>query len=99
VRILGSFFSVAIAPDYRALWFTSLWSVGSERKLQLTPISDNKWSILSDKMLSPLESDASRISGNCSYWTFLRRVLGNSLQQKERKLVRSFLQQPKLKIE
>src|SRR3954471_19582673 len=43
-----------VAQGYRPLWFTGLWSVGSERNLQLTPISDNEWSLLIEKKLSPL---------------------------------------------
>jgi hypothetical protein len=85
-----------IAPGYRPQWFTSLWSVGSERKLQLAPISDNEWSLLLEKTLSPLEKDVSKISDNCSFWDIPTPCsLEIHYNKKERELVRSFLRQPR----
>jgi hypothetical protein len=83
-----------IAPGYRPLWFTSLWSVGSKRKFKLSPISDNKWSLLLGKALSPLTKDAPLISDDCSFWDLPAPcTLKINYNKKERALVRSFLQQ------
>lgn len=88
---------LVVAPGYRPLWFSSLWSVGSERKLQLTPISDNEWSQLLEKMLSPLEKDVALISDNCSFWDIPAPCsLKIHYNKKERELVRSFLRQPRM---
>jgi hypothetical protein len=81
-----------IAPGYRPLWFTSLWSVGSKRRLQLTPISGNEWSMLLEKTLSRLVKDVPRIEGNCSFWDIPAPCsLEIHYNKKERELVRSFL--------
>lgn len=103
VGLLGLFFVgrgrsirgvLIIAPGYRPLWFTSLWSVGSERRLQLTPISDNEWSSLLGTALSPLERDVLRINDNCSFWDIPTPCsLEIHFNRRERELVRSFLQQ------
>jgi hypothetical protein len=88
-----------IAPGYRPLWFTSLWSVGSERKLPLTPISNNEWSLLLEKTLSPLEKGVPRIEDNCSFWDIPAPCsLEIHYNKKERELVHSFLQQPRREI-
>jgi len=85
---------LVIAPRYRPLWFTSLWSVGSERKLQLTLISDNQWSLLLEKTLSPLAQDVRRINDECSFWDLPTPcTLETRYNKKERELVRSFLGQ------
>lgn len=87
-----------IAPGYRPQWFTSLWSIGSERKLRLTPISDNDWSLLLEKKLSRLEKDVTRIEEDCPFWSVPSPCsLEIHYNKKERELVRSFLRQSKTK--
>jgi hypothetical protein len=85
---------LVVATRYRPMWFTRLWSIGSERKLQLTPISGNEWSLLVEKALSPLEKGVLRISDGCSFWGLPEQcTLEVHFNKKERQLVRSFLQQ------
>ena len=87
-----------VAPGYRPLWFTSMWSVGPERKLRLTPISDNDWSLLLEKTLSRLEKDVTRIEDDCPFWSKPSPCsLEIHYNKEERELVRSFLRQSKAK--
>jgi hypothetical protein len=90
---------LVVAPGYRPLWTEDLgWYPGNpsyERKLQLTPISDNEWSLLLEKELSPFIKGASRINENCHLWNLEKCPLKINYNKKERELVRSFLQQAK----
>jgi len=82
-----------IAPGYRPLWFAGLWSVGSERRVQLTPISTSEWSLLLEQTLSRLEKESARIDDNCSFWdTPSPCSLEIHYSKKERELVHSFLE-------
>ena len=89
-----------VAPKYRPIWFDNLWqtrdiwNTRDIRDLQLTPLSDNEWSTLLEKELSPFVKDASRINDSCRFWDLLEKCsLEVYYGEKERELVRSFLQQ------
>ena len=85
-----------VASGYRPLWSTSYGSVGAERKIKLTPISDNEWSSLLEKTLGRLEKDVTPIKDDCSFWDIGTPCsLEIHYNKKERELVRSFLHQPK----
>lgn len=85
-----------VARGYRPLWLTDLWSVGADRQLQLTPLSDAEWSRLLTGTLGPLQQDASRISSDCSFWDVPTPCsLEIHYSRKERELVRSFLRRGK----
>jgi hypothetical protein len=89
---------LVIAPGYRPLWTDDLWWYPGypnyERKLQLTPISDNEWLLLLEKELSPFVKGASRVNENCQIWNLPEKcTLEIDYDKKERELVRSFLQQ------
>jgi hypothetical protein len=72
-----------------------LWSVGSERKVQLTPISRNEWSLLLEKKLGHFEKDITRIESDCSFWDLPSPCsLEIHYNKKERTVVRSFLWAP-----
>ena len=91
---------LVIAPGYRPLWTNDLWwypgNPTDERKLSLTSVSDNEWSQLLEKELSPFLKGASRINDNCDMWTLPERCkLKVQYNKKERELVRSFLQRQK----
>lgn len=82
-----------IAPKYRPLWVSNLWSTSDERKLNLTPILDNEWSLLMEKELSPLVKDHSQIEHNCRIWDLPEQCnLKIYYNEKERGLILSFLQ-------
>ena len=84
-----------IAPGYQPRWLTSLSSVGSERKIKLTPISADEWTSLREKMLSRLQ-DLNPINDDCSFWSVPTPCsLEIHYNKKERELVRSFVRQPK----
>ena len=57
---------LVIAPGYRPLWTNDLWwypgNPSYERKLLLTSVSDNEWSQLLEKELSPFLKRASRMN-------------------------------------
>ena len=83
-----------VAPGYRPLWFANLWSPGSARQLQLTPIPNNEWSMLLDNKLSHFEKDVTRIENDCSFWDLPSPCsLEIHYNKKERALVRAFLRQ------
>jgi len=83
-----------VAPGYRPLWFANLWSPGSARQLQLTPISNNEWSLLLDNKMSHFEKDVTRIENDCSFWDLPSPCsLEIHYNKKERALVRAFLRQ------
>lgn len=85
---------LVLSPGYQPQWFTNLWSIGSERKLQLTSISNTEWSSLLEKTLSPLVNDTSHIKDECSFWDIPTPCnLEIRFNKKERELTRSFLQQ------
>jgi hypothetical protein len=91
---------LVIAPGYHPLWTDDLWwypgNPSYERKLQLTPISDNEWSLLLENELSPFVKGASRINDNCQMWNLPEHCnLKIKYDKKERQLARSFLQQAK----
>ena len=80
-----------VARGYQPRWFTSLSSVGSERKIKLTPVSDDEWSSLLEKTLSCLE-DVTLIKDDCSFWDVPTPCsLEIHYNKKERELVRAFL--------
>jgi hypothetical protein len=82
---------LVVARGYRPLWFTSLWSVGSERTIKLTRISNEEWTSLLGETLGPLEKDVTRIEDNCSFWGEPSPCsLGVHLKKKEREVVRKF---------
>jgi hypothetical protein len=88
---------LVIAPGYRPLWTDDLWwypgNPSYERKLWLTPVSDNAWSLLLEEELNPFLKSAYRINDNCRMWNLPERCnLKVKYDRKERKLVRSFLQ-------
>ena len=95
---------LVIAPGYRPLWTNDLWwypgypgyTSEYKRKLQLTPISDNEWSLQLEKELRPFLKGASRIKDNCDMWSLPEHCnLKIQYDKNERGLVRSFLQQAK----
>ena len=91
---------LVIAPGYRPLWTDDLWwypgNPDYERKLLLTPVSDNEWQLLLEKELSPFLKSASRINDNCRMWDLTERCdLKIRYGKKKRELVRSFLQRAK----
>lgn len=93
---------VVIAPRYRPLWFEDLWwypkFAGDKRLMQLTQISDDEWSLLLKKELSPLVSGAPRTNENCQIWHITGKcALDFDYNKKERDLVRSFIQAGKVK--
>lgn len=82
-----------IAPGYRPMWFSNLWSPGSARHLKLTPIPDNEWSLMLDNKLN-FEKDVTRIENDCSFWDVPSPCsLEIHYNKKERALVRAFLRQ------
>lgn len=91
---------LVLAPGYRPLWTDDLWwypdNPNDERKLRLTPISDEEWSQVLEKELSPFLEGASRIKENCQLWELDPKCTVNvEYNKKERELVRSFLQRSK----
>ena len=85
-----------VAPGYRPLWFSDLWSPASARQLKLKPIPDNEWFSLLDNKLSHFEKDVTRIENDCSFWDLPAPCsLDIHYNKKERALVRSFLRRSK----
>jgi hypothetical protein len=89
---------LVIAPGYRPLRTDDLWWYPGypdyERKLRLIPISDNEWSQLLEKELSPFVNGASHINDHCPFWDLPTPCsLEIHFNRRERELVRSFLQQ------
>lgn len=94
---------IIIAPKYRPIWFDDLWrtrdiwNTRNIRDLQLTPLSDNEWSSLLEKELSPFVKGASHINDNCQLWDLPEKCsLEIYYDEKERRLVQSFFQQSKV---
>lgn len=92
-----------VARKYGPVWFDNLWqtrdlwNTRDIRDLQLTPLSDNEWSTLLEKELSPFAKGASRINDSCRLWDLPEKCsLEIYYNKKERGLVRSFLQQHKV---
>ncbi|HEV2862291.1 MAG TPA: hypothetical protein VGX48_14870 [Pyrinomonadaceae bacterium] len=94
---------LVVAPGYRPEWFSDFWpEPGEERKLRLTPATDDEWALLLEKRLGPLEQNTVRlIEGDCGFWhipTPLGLPAACKLEihygKKERALVRSFLRRP-----
>lgn len=86
---------IIVAPKYRPLFVSDLWSMQGQRKLQLTPISDDEWSVLMRKQLNPLTKDAFLICDDYRFWDLPEKKCKLEIQynRKEREVVRSFLQQ------
>jgi hypothetical protein len=89
-----------VAPKYRPIWFDNLWqtrdiwNTRDIRDLKLTPLPVNEWSTLLEKELSPFVKGASRINDSCGFWDLPEKCsLEIYYGEKERELVRSFLQQ------
>lgn len=83
-----------IAPKYRPLWISDLWSTGDKRKLQLTAISDDEWSSLLEKKLYPLTKNAFLIcEDDYRFWDLPEKQCKLEIyySEKEREIVRSFL--------
>ena len=87
---------LVVAPGYRPVWFTNLWSVDPERKLQLTPITEREWSKLLTTDFDQLAEGVLRIESDCSFWDMPSPCsLEIHYNKNERKLVRDFLKQPR----
>ena len=86
------------AAGYRPQWFVGLWSTGSQRELRLTPISSKDSLQLLDRQLGPLETGASDIKDNCGFWDLPAPCkLALRFNKTGRELIRSFLQQARVK--
>ena len=84
---------LVVGHDYFPLWTDDLWWRRSQqRKLKLTPIPHDRWSLLMKSDLGPLLNNGSRLRGDCELWQIAERCnLKIKYDNKERKLVRSFL--------
>lgn len=92
-----------VAPKYRPIWFDNLWqtrdiwNTRNIRDLQLSPLTDNEWSTLLEKELSLFVKDAPRTNYNCRFWDLPEKCsLEIYFDEKERELVRLFLQRTKV---
>lgn len=86
-----------VAQKYQPQRVSDLWSTGDKRKLQLIPVSDDNWSALLERELRPIINDVSRINADCRFWDLPEKCsLEIHYDKKERKLIRSFLEQNKI---
>jgi hypothetical protein len=89
-----------VAPKYRPVWFDNLWqtrdilNTRDMRDLQLTPISDNEWSLLLEKKLNPLTEGSVLSVDDFQIWGLYQaeRSLYVHYSKDEHDLVRRFLQ-------
>lgn len=82
------------APGYRPQWFVDLWSLGAQRELRLTPISNAASLQVLDKYLAPLENGAADVKDNCGFWDIPAPcALALRFNDTERQLVRFYVQQ------
>lgn len=86
--------ALVVAPKYRPSWIGNLWAIGGDRKIQLTPISDDEWLQLLEKKLNPLTTETVLVSDDYRFWDLPNEkfTLYIYYDNKERELVRSFLQ-------
>lgn len=92
---------LVIAKGYRPLWTDDLWtetSYNRERKMKLTPISNEEWSSLLKNELNPLVKGDSQITSGCKMWDFPAEcALKIDFKKKEKEMVSSFLLQTETK--
>ena len=88
---------LVVAPGYRPLWTNDLWCCpydkNYERKLTLTPLSNEEWLRILQTDLRPFLNGAERIRDNCQLWNLDEKCnLKLKYDKKERNLMQSFLQ-------
>jgi hypothetical protein len=91
---------LVVATGYRPLWTDDLWAetrYNEERKMKLTPISDEEWAMLLKNELNPLMKGDSQITSGCKMWDFPAEcAIKVDFKKKEKEMVSSFLLQTKI---
>lgn len=86
---------VIVASKYRPLWLwtSELFETNDKRKLQMTPASDEQWSLILEKKLIPLTKEETLPIEDYPFWGLFEksRILHIYYNKKERALVRGFL--------